>query len=79
MPAVIIIRLNLQWKRYKKNSVSIYINRCLWFPVKLAAHIAVNVVARFEQEFPKQIEEIYFVLFDRDTEAAYEKEVDKLY
>lgn len=49
------------------------------FPVKLAAHIAVNVVARFEQEFPKQIEEIYFVLFDRDTEAAYEKEVDKLY
>ena len=38
-----------------------------------------NVVARFEQEFPKQIEEIYFVLFDRDTEAAYEKEVDKLY
>lgn len=32
-------------------------------------HIAVNVVARFEQEFPKQIEEIYFVLFDRDTEA----------
>ena len=25
------------------------------FPVKLAAHIAVNVVARFEQEFPKQI------------------------
>ena len=49
------------------------------FPVKLAAHIAVNVVARFEQEFPKQIEEIYFVLFDRDTEAAYAKEVDKLY
>ena len=49
------------------------------FPVKLAAHIAVNVVARFEQEFPKQIEEIYFVLFDRDTESAYEKEVDKLY
>ena len=49
------------------------------FPVKLAAHIAVNVVARFEQEFPKQIEEIYFVMFDRDTEAAYEKEVDKLY
>ena len=49
------------------------------FPVKLAAHLAVNVVARFEQEFPKQIEEIYFVLFDRDTEAAYEKEVDKLY
>lgn len=49
------------------------------FPVKLAAHIAVNVVVRFEQEFPKQIEEIYFVLFDRDTEAAYEKEVDKLY
>ena len=49
------------------------------FPVNLAAHIAVNVVARFEQEFPKQIEEIYFVLFDRDTEAAYEKEVDKLY
>ena len=49
------------------------------FPVKLAAHIAVNVVARYEQEFPKQIEEIYFVLFDRDTEVAYEKEVDKLY
>ena len=31
------------------------------FPVKLAAHIAVNVVARFEQEFPKQIEE--YILF----------------
>ena len=29
------------------------------FPVKLAAHIAVNVVARFEQEFPKQIEELF--------------------
>ena len=28
---------------------------------------------------PAVIEEIYFVLFDRDTEAAYEKEVDKLY
>ena len=38
-----------------------------------------ETIGRFEQEFPKQIEEIYFVLFDRDTESAYEKEVDKLY
>lgn len=49
------------------------------FPVKLAAHIAVDVVARFEREFPKEIEQIYFVLFDKDTEKAYETEVDKLY
>lgn len=79
MPAVIIIRLNLQWKRYKRIAFPSISTGVYGFPVKLAAHIAVNVVARFEQEFPKQIEEIYFVLFDRDTEAAYAKEVDKLY
>lgn len=79
MPAVIIIRLNLHWKRYKRIAFPSISTGVYGFPVKLAAHIAVNVVARFEQEFPKQIEEIYFVLFDRDTEAAYEKEVDKLY
>lgn len=59
LPAVIIIRLNLQWKRYKRIAFPSISTGVYGFPVKLAAHIAVNVVARFEQEFPKQIEEIY--------------------
>ena len=66
------------WRGGKDNEEQLLAS-CYYHSLKLAAHIAVNVVARFEQEFPKQIEEIYFVLFDRDTEAAYEKEVDKLY
>ena len=80
LPAVIIIRLNFAMEKGIKRIAFPSISTGVYgFPVKLAAHIAVNVVARFEQEFPKQIEEIYFVLFDRDTESAYEKEVDKLY
>ena len=49
------------------------------FPVELAAKIAVQTVSRFWQENEKSFDLVEWVLFDAETEAVYEREVDKLY
>ncbi|MBQ3165669.1 MAG: O-acetyl-ADP-ribose deacetylase [Lachnospiraceae bacterium] len=49
------------------------------FPVQLAARIAVGTVARFVEENTGKIDMIEWVLFDDNTYAVYEEEVDKYY
>ena len=49
------------------------------FPVQLAARIAVGTVARFVEENTGKIDMIEWVLFDDNTYAVYETEVDKYY
>lgn len=49
------------------------------FPVQLAARIAVGTVARFVEENAGKIDMIEWVLFDDNTYAVYEAEVDKYY
>ncbi|MCI5621038.1 MAG: O-acetyl-ADP-ribose deacetylase [Lachnospiraceae bacterium] len=49
------------------------------FPVELAAKVAVKTVSRFLQENEKSFDFVEWVLFDAETEAVYEREVDKLY
>lgn len=49
------------------------------FPVQLAARIAVGTVARFVEENTGKIDMIEWVLFDDNTYAVYEAEVDKYY
>lgn len=46
------------------------------FPVALAAKIAVGTVGRFLDANPGTIDVVEWVLFDADTYAYYEKEVD---
>lgn len=48
------------------------------FPVGLASKIAVRTVARFLSENEDKFDLIEWVLFDENTEKAYEIEVDKL-
>ncbi len=49
------------------------------FPVELAAKIAVKTVKRFLEDNENSFDLVEWVLFDSATEAAYEKEVDRLY
>lgn len=49
------------------------------FPVQLAARIAVGTVARFVEENTGKIDMVEWVLFDDNTYAVYEEEVDKYY
>ena len=49
------------------------------FPVQLAARIAVGTVARFVEENTGKIDMVEWVLFDDNTYAVYEAEVDKYY
>ncbi len=49
------------------------------YPVEKAAKVAVGAVKRFLEQYPNEIDEVRWVLFDDRTLAAYEKEVDKLY
>ena len=49
------------------------------FPVQLAARIAVSTVARFMEENAGKIDLVEWVLFDDNTYAVYEAEVDKYY
>ncbi|MCM1258705.1 MAG: O-acetyl-ADP-ribose deacetylase [Roseburia sp.] len=49
------------------------------FPVKLAAKIAVHTVARFLDTNEGKIDMVEWVLFDANTEMAYEAEVEKYY
>lgn len=49
------------------------------FPVDLAAKIAVRTVAVFLSKNEDKFDLVEWVLFDENTEKAYEAEVDKLY
>lgn len=42
------------------------------YPVELAAKVALGEVARYLREEARTVEEVLFVLFDRETFAAYE-------
>lgn len=48
------------------------------FPVERAAKIAVNTVNNFLDENKGVIDEVIFVLFDKNTENAYRNETDAL-
>lgn len=48
------------------------------FPVERAAKIAVNTVNNFLDENKGVIDEVIFVLFDKNTENAYKKEAEAL-
>lgn len=45
------------------------------FPIDKAARIAVTTVKKFLDENPGKIDEVLWVLFDQNTERAYEQEV----
>ena len=51
----------------------------IFFPVELAAKIAVHTVNRFLQDNPDCFDLVEWVLFDTHTESVYEDEVDKIY
>lgn len=46
------------------------------FPVGLAAKIAVRTVAEFLEANPDKIDDVLWVLFDKNTENVYKNEVD---
>lgn len=48
------------------------------FPVDKAALTAVETVQEFLKEHPKKIEEVVWVLFDRETYEVYEREIGKI-
>lgn len=48
------------------------------FPVEQAAGIAVRTVTKFLKEHPGKIDEVIWVLFDRNTEKIYRKAVEDL-
>lgn len=49
------------------------------FPVDLAAKVAVKTVNRFMQEHQGDIDTVLWVLYDKDTERYYDREIDKIY
>ena len=49
------------------------------FPVDKAAQIAIRTVANFLSKHKEDFDLVEWVLFDENTEKAYEAEVDKLY
>lgn len=48
------------------------------FPVERAAEIAVRTVDKFLKENPRQLDMVMWVLFDDNTEKAYQAAVDLL-
>lgn len=49
------------------------------YPIDKAAEVAVITVKRFMDEFPDEIDIVYWGVFDDRTFAAYRDEIGKLY